>query len=393
MIEGAGGLSKFLVESPDLEVVNRIVCLNDFAVSKIPNLKTDFPSLRNSSEAVVVVPESGVRNGSGLGSGLSSRQGYDGESVSSDGSFLSSNCGPRVVSSTAQLAPIRLDRDPKNNTTYVAQETCRGETEKACGMTESPMECFVPDRPPASSTMWYSGRTDEYDDGYDRERLDDPEDDELSLDELSPDEYEFLRRNREFVPSPEASRVTTDDECEDTDFMKPPSRLESVASLATFSEYERVTPPSVQATCGLHDFSGQCQEVVGLNGDTTTENGVAPVVSAADKTYILELEDKQEELKDVIIKERDDYARLQRETDERVNTLQMESAKSMSVSDEHINSLHRDYGRLKQASDTTIANLRAEVDNMKHEIQVSICILPLFIAFCLSSLFLSIFLT
>ena len=393
MIEGAGGLSKFLVESPDLEVVDRIVCLNDFAVSKIPNLKTDFPSLRNSSEAVVVVPESGVRNGSGLGSGLSSRQGYDGESMSSDGSFFSSNCGPRVVSSTAQLAPIRLDRDPKNNTTYVAQETCRGETEKACGMTESPMECFVPDKPPASSTMWYSGRTDEYDDGYDRERLDDPEDDELSLDELSPDEYEFLRRNREFVPSPEASRVTTDDECEDTDFMKPPSRLESVASLATFSEYERVTPPSVQATCGLHDFSGQCQEVVGLNGDTTTESGVAPVVSAADKTYILELEDKQEELKDVIIKERDDYARLQRETDERVNTLQMESAKSMSVSDEHINSLHRDYGRLKQASDTTIANLRAEVDNLKHEIQVSIRVLPLFLMFCLSSLFLSIFLT
>ena len=416
MIERAGGLSKFLLESRELEVVDRVVCLTDLSVSMIPNLKTDFPSLQNNAQATV--PDVGVRNGV-----TSSKRSYDVESVSSEGSYFSSTSGTRVVSSTAQLAPIQLDREPKNNTTYVAQETWRGETEKACGMTENPVECFAPDKP-ASSTMWYS---DDYDHGYDRERLDDdgfdrerPEHDGYDRkmlddggydrkmldddgydrerpdhdgydrkilddpedDDLSPDEYEFLRRNREFVPSPEASRVTTDDECEDTDLVTRSGHPESVASLATFSEYDRVTPPSVQATYGLHDFLGQCQEVVGLNGDTdttiNTQNGVAPVVSAADKTYILELEDRQEELKDIIIKERDDCARLQRETDERINTLQMDAAKSMSVSDEHINSLHRDYGRLKQASDATIANLFADVKNLKHEIQV--CVSQLVIA-------------
>ena len=482
LIEGAGGLRQFLLQSPEFSIVEDVVSLaNTDTTSQEPvgtYLKNNFePPL---SAGNVAHMEGVLSNGSV--SRL--KQNYDTESVSSEGSFASLPNAPRT--STAQLAPIQLDEksmihcDSKDNITYIDQKMLRGNIEKASGLSEYSLPCFLEESAPPMP--WYSVGTSEYSDlddnvperfddpkrPHDPERFDDPERVDDPEEELSPDEYEFLMRNRQFVPA--TNNTTTNGGC-DTD-LKQTVPSESVASLATFSDYERgpSLPRQQPPFHGNHNYNGQYPQpvnIIGHNHVTSTITDfsythqspvpvvpstmtdfpyahqspvpvvpstmtdfpyahqspvpvvpstmtdfpythqspvpvvpstmtdfpythqspvpVVPstmtdfpythqspvhVVTAADKAYILELEEKQEELKVIIMQEQDKYMQFQHETDERINAMQMDSAKSLSISDERINSLCREYAQLKESSNAQIGSLFTVVENLKGEIQV-----------------------
>ncbi|KAI0208488.1 hypothetical protein LSAT2_006834 [Lamellibrachia satsuma] len=445
LIEGAGGLRQFLLQSPEFSIVEDVVSLaNTDTTSQEPvgtYLKNNFEpplSAGNVAHMERVLSNCSVSR---------LKQNYDTESVSSEGSFASLLSAPRT--STAQLAPIELDEksmihcDSKDNMIYIDQKTLRGNIENACGLSEYSPPCFLEESAPPMP--WYSGGTNEYSDlddnvperlddpkrPHDPERFDDPERVDDPEEELSPDEYEFLMRNRQFVPA--TNNTTTNGGC-DTD-LKQTVPSESVASLATFSDYERgpSLPRQQPPFHGDHNYNGQYPQpvnIIGHNHVTSTitdfpythqspvsvvpstmtdfpyahqspvpvvpstmtdfpythqspvsvvpsmmtdfpyaHQSPVPVVTAADKAYILELEEKQEELKVIIMQEQDKYMQFQHETDERINAMQMDSAKSLSISDERINSLCREYAQLKESSNAQIGSLFTAVENLKGEIQ------------------------
>ena len=161
----------------------------------------------------------------------------------------------------------------------------------------------------------------------------------------------------------------------------------SVSSLATFSNYTSVPtlPQQHQPMSNSGVFTGPFSlppaSVIGHNYMTVPHvspdfsyaqlSAVPVVTSAADKAYILELEEKMEDLKLIVMKEQDKFTQFQRESDARYNGLQMESAKSLSISDERINTLCREYAKLKESDDAHIGSLFIQVEKLREEIQVT----------------------
>ena len=512
MIEDANGLRNFLLQSPAFDVVDDFLCLADDSQYQTP--PKSYPDNNTSlPQTNVTVADGIVRNESVS----RSKDSFDMDSVSSEGSWHSAT---KTTSSTAQLAEIPLKdmkrsvlcSDSKNSLSYIDQET-----EKPSELSEySSSDYFRPESVPwysgggtseylhldendlpqtsdeplqtvdyprekvanmPESVPWYSGGTSDYSDldesdlpqtsdeppwekvANPLEMVDDsPPTVDDHEDELSDDEIEFLKANRQFQPASTAANNAADDTdlkrtvplqflasvpsmsvtslpttpvasvpttpiasaspqlippspeamyfasvpkqsvalIQSQSVISPPHQpppqsngafsSHSVSSLATFSNYAcvptlpRQHQPMSNSNVYTGPFSLPPVSVIGHNYMTVpqvppdfsyAQLNPVPASSPADKAYILELEEKMEDLKQIIMKEQDKFTQLQRESDARYNALQMESAKSLSISDERINSLLREYAKLKESDDAHIGSLFIQVEKLRQEIQVT----------------------